>query len=71
MEKKPRTNVNSLPALLFWTLVWQAAAMAMGNPLLLPAPLQVLQRLWLFMPASVQVAGVPPETVSRWDAAVP
>ena len=49
MEKKPRTNVNGLPALLFWTLVWQAAAMAMGNPLLLPAPLQVLQRLWTLM----------------------
>lgn len=49
MEKKPRTNVNGLPALLFWTLVWQAAAMAMGNPLLLPAPLQVVQRLWTLM----------------------
>lgn len=49
MEKVPRTKINGLPALLFWGLVWQAAAMAKGNPLLLPPPLQVLQRLWQLM----------------------
>ena len=45
MTKKPRTNVNGLPALLFWGLVWQAGAMILGNPLLLPTPVQVVQRL--------------------------
>jgi len=46
MERVNRTKVNGLPALLFWGLVWQLAALAMGNPLLLPTPLQVLLRLW-------------------------
>ena len=41
--------MNGLAAVLFWGLVWQAAAMAMGNPLLLPTPLQVLWRLWELM----------------------
>ena len=45
MTKKPRTKVNGLPALLFWGLVWQAGAMLLGNPLLLPTPVQVVQRL--------------------------
>ena len=45
MEKKPRTKYNGLPALLFWALVWQLAAMALGNPLLLPGPIRVLTRL--------------------------
>ena len=45
MTKKPRTNVNGLPAVLFWGLVWQAGAMLLGNPLLLPTPVQVVQRL--------------------------
>ncbi len=49
MEKRTKTKVNGLPALLFWGLVWQAAAMAMGNPLLLPTPVLVLQRLWQLM----------------------
>lgn len=49
MWRVPRTKVNGLPALLFWGLVWQAAAMVMGNPLLLPTPVQVLQRLWALM----------------------
>ena len=31
--------------MLFWLLVWQCVAMAMGNPLLLPAPARVLLRL--------------------------
>ena len=46
MEKKSRPKVNALSAVLFWGLVWQAAAMALGNPLLLPTPLQALTRLW-------------------------
>ena len=41
--------MNGLAAVLFWGLVWQAAAIAMGNPLLLPTPLQVLRRLWELM----------------------
>ena len=49
MEKRTKTKVNGLPALLFWGLVWQAAAVAMGNPLLLPTPVLVLRRLWQLM----------------------
>ena len=49
MEKVPRTKVNGLPALLFWTLVWHLAALTMGNPLLLPGPVQVLARLGQLM----------------------
>ena len=49
MKKVPRTKPGSLLALLFWTLVWQLAAMAMGNPLLLPGPVQVLVRLGQLM----------------------
>ena len=45
MEKKPRTKFKGLLALLFWGLVWQLAAMAMDNPLLLPGPVRVLVRL--------------------------
>lgn len=46
MKKENRTIRKGLPALLFWVLVWQCASVAMGNPLLLPAPGQVLLRLW-------------------------
>ena len=49
MNRQTAPKVNGLPALLFWGLVWQAAAMAMGNFLLLPTPLQVLRRLWQLM----------------------
>ena len=45
MIRHPRPKVNGLPALVFWTAVWYLAAMAMDNPLLLPAPLQVLRCL--------------------------
>ena len=45
MKDKTRTKRKGLPALLFWMLVWQAAAMVMDNPLLLPAPVRVLLRL--------------------------
>lgn len=34
-----------LGAVLFWVLLWQAAATAVGMPLLLPSPLEVLVRL--------------------------
>ena len=49
MKKVLRTKFHGLPALLFWGLVWQLAAMAMGNPLLLPGPVRVLARLWALM----------------------
>lgn len=49
MKEKNRTKVNGLPALVFWMLVWQCAAVAMGNPLLLPTPVQVLLRLAALM----------------------
>ena len=39
------TKINGLPALLFWSAAWQLLAMAVGNPLLLPQPLQVLSCL--------------------------
>lgn len=45
MKKQNRTTCKGLPALIFWALVWQCAAMAVGNPLLLPTPGQVLLRL--------------------------
>ena len=41
--KSPK--INGLPALLFWSAVWQVLAMAVDNPLLLPQPLQVLSCL--------------------------
>ena len=36
-------KINTLPALLFWGLLWQGLAMAIDNPLLLPEPMQVLR----------------------------
>lgn len=41
--RKPK--INGLPALLFWLAVWYLAALAVENPLLLPTPLDVLERL--------------------------
>ena len=49
MNRETRTKINGLPALIFWVLVWQCAAMAMDNPLLLPGPLQVIGRLFALM----------------------
>ena len=46
MDLLKRPKINGLPALLFWTAVWYLAALAVGNPLLLPTPLGVLRRLW-------------------------
>ena len=43
--KQVSSKINGLPALVFWGLVWQLLAMAVDNPLLLPAPLQVLRCL--------------------------
>ena len=43
MHKHQPAKVNSLPAVLFWGLVWHFLAAAMGNPLLLPTPAQVLR----------------------------
>lgn len=43
VQRPPK--INAIPALVFWLLVWQLASGAMGNTLLLPSPLQVLQCL--------------------------
>ena len=43
MKKHLPSKMKSLPALLFWGLVWALAAWALGKPLLLPSPLQVLR----------------------------
>ena len=45
MNRQQRPKVNSLPALVFWTVVWYLAALGVDNPLLLPTPLQVLRCL--------------------------
>ena len=45
MNRLQRPKVNGLPALIFWTLVWYLAALAMDNPLLLPGPVRVLRCL--------------------------
>lgn len=45
MNRQSRPTVNGIPALLFWTAVWYLTALGLGNPLLLPTPLQVLRCL--------------------------
>lgn len=45
MNRAERKKVNGLPALIFWLAVWHIAALAVGNPLLLPTPGAVLRRL--------------------------
>ena len=45
MNKQQIHNGNGLPALVFWTAVWYAAALVVNNPLLLPTPARVLQCL--------------------------
>ena len=42
MNRDHTKKINGLPALIFWAAVWYLAALAMGNPLLLPTPAQVL-----------------------------
>lgn len=49
MNREPRPKVTGLPALVFWTAVWYLAALSLGNPLLLPTPLQVLRCLGMMM----------------------
>ena len=49
MDREKKPNISPLPAILFWGLVWQAAALLMGNPLLLPGPVQVLRRMGQLM----------------------
>lgn len=41
--------IKNLLATLFWVAAWHILAVSMGNPLLLPTPLQVLRRLWELM----------------------
>lgn len=43
---KDSSNRIRLWAVAFWLLVWQAAAMALGQSLLLPSPMAALKRLW-------------------------
>ena len=45
MNRAAGRKRNSLPALVFWLCLWQIGAMAMGNALLLPTPVQVLRCL--------------------------
>lgn len=42
---KPVKKYSNLPAILFWTSLWWLGAKALGNPLLLPTPWQVLRCL--------------------------
>ena len=41
-----RKTLRTLAVLLFWLLVWQLAALAVGQELLLPSPLQVMRALF-------------------------
>lgn len=43
MKNHPSSKAKSLPAILFWGLVWILAAWALDKPLLLPSPAQVLR----------------------------
>lgn len=45
MNRQQPPAVKGLPAMIFWTAVWYLAALALGNPLLLPTPLQVIRCL--------------------------
>ena len=45
MNPQHKPKINGLPALLFWTAAWYLAAVAVGNPLLLPTPAGVMKRL--------------------------
>lgn len=45
MNREQGANRNPLSAILFWGLVWQLGSAALSNPLLLPAPVQVLKCL--------------------------
>ncbi len=45
MNKKLISAGKKLAAALFWAAVWQITAKFVGNPLLLPGPVQVLGRL--------------------------
>ena len=49
MNRQQPPKVKSLPALVFWTAVWYLAALTVGNPLLLPTPVQVLRCLLTMM----------------------
>ena len=45
MNRSRPKKINGLPALVFWMAAWWIASTALGNPLLLPGPLQVLRCL--------------------------
>ena len=46
MSSRAAGKLKRLLAVLFWAALWQAAAMLTGKPLLLPAPVDVLCRLF-------------------------
>lgn len=45
MSRAGKKFVKNLLATLFWVAAWHMLSVRMGNPLLLPTPLQVLRRL--------------------------
>lgn len=45
MRKRNHSAVKNLLAALFWVAAWHILSLSVGNPLLLPAPAQVLRRL--------------------------
>ena len=49
--------VKNLLATLFWVAAWYLLAVSMGNPLLLPTPVQVLRRLWELPPQRIHDTG--------------
>lgn len=57
MSSRAAGKLKRLLAVLFWAALWQAAAMLIGKPLLLPAPVDVLRRLFELV-----------QTVSFWQS---
>lgn len=49
MTERGKNWIKNLLATLFWVAAWHILALRMGNPLLLPTPVQVLTRLWVLM----------------------
>ena len=49
MERERKNFIKNLLATLFWVAAWHILAICVGNPLLLPTPVQVLLRLWELM----------------------
>ena len=45
-DSRAKRLLTGLAALLFWLTVWQVISMAVGQELLIPAPLKVAKTLW-------------------------